>query len=68
MKFLIQEEKMKVQVILEKECNPIRFDNAKAIEISNSIGLKIIGLIYSRVFPLEKIKALMVVDNESSNN
>ena len=68
MKFSILEEKMKIQIILEKKPEPIRFDQAKAIEISNKIGLRIIGTSYQEVFPLEKIKALMVVDNENRYN
>lgn len=59
---------MKLQVILQKENKPIRFDKVKAITLSNSIGLKIIGTNYTNIFPLEKINALMVADNESSSN
>lgn len=53
---------MKVQLILLKKSDPIRFDKAKMLEISNKSGLKIMGMDYSEMFPLEKIKALMVVE------
>ena len=50
---------MKVQIILSNEIEPIKFNKAKIIEISNMSGL---------IFPLEKIKSIMVVSNESSSN
>ena len=59
---------MKVQIILSNEIEPIKFNKAKIIEISNMSGLQITGLSYHKIFPLEKIKSIMVVSNESSSN
>ena len=56
---------MKVQIILEKKLEPIRFERAKCVSLSNKAGLKIMGIGYSEIYPLEKIKSIMVVDNEN---
>lgn len=54
---------MKIQIYLIKELSPIVFDRAIAMILNNKQGLKIIGPDYKKVFPLEMITSLMVVEN-----
>ena len=59
---------MILQLILEHSLTPIRYSKVVGITISNKKGLHIIGNGYSDTVPLEKIKSVMVVENESANN
>lgn len=56
---------MKIQVILNNSTSPILFNKAKGLIISNKTGAKIIGTDYTRIYPLESLQSVMVVDNDT---
>ena len=55
---------MKLQIILGKELSPIIFNQAKIIIIDSKKGLRVIGSEYKKVFPLEIITSIVVVEND----
>lgn len=58
---------MIIKIILEKKPEPILFNKAMAIDMSNKLGLTITGKSYQEVFPLESIKSLVVYDESTCN-